>query len=153
MKLLDTDKDNHIGFFDFLSPILHVVPPEVITAFTQDQRFKQETFNDLRMAFDAAKNSVAGVVSAEVDHIRNKLFEKGIEQSKQLGRALDQLLSLTKHQEGTPIGVNEFHLGILRLEKRTMLTFTSKLYQEEEVRLRGMLSQQPAPFVPEYALK
>ena len=40
MKLLDTDKDNHIGFFDFLQPIINVVPPEVITAFTQDQRFR-----------------------------------------------------------------------------------------------------------------
>lgn len=55
MKLLDTDKDEYIGFFDFLQPILHVVPAEVITAFTQDQRFKQETFNDLRLAFDAVK--------------------------------------------------------------------------------------------------
>jgi len=58
MKLLDTDKDNHIGFFDFLQPIMHVVPPEVITAFTQDQRFRQETFNDLRLIFDASSNTV-----------------------------------------------------------------------------------------------
>jgi len=36
MKLLDTDKDSHIGFFDFLQPILNVVPTEVLTAFTQD---------------------------------------------------------------------------------------------------------------------
>ena len=36
MKLLDTDKDSHIGFFDFLQPILHVVPTEVLSAFTQD---------------------------------------------------------------------------------------------------------------------
>ena len=26
MKLLDTDKDSHIGFFDFLQPLLHVIP-------------------------------------------------------------------------------------------------------------------------------
>ena len=47
----------------------------------------------------------------------------------------------------------DFYLGVLRLEKRTMLTFTSKLYQEEEVRLRGMLSKEPAKFVPDFALK
>jgi len=44
-------------------------------------------------------------------------------------------------------------MGILRLEKRTLFTFTSKLYQEEEVRLRGMLSSQAEPFVPDFALK
>ena len=97
MKLLDTDKDNHIGFFDFLQPIINVVPPEVITAFTQDQRFRQETFNDLRIAFDAVKRSVGGVVQADVDIIKSKLYEKGIEQSKLLQRALDQLVSLIKH--------------------------------------------------------
>ena len=36
MNLLDTDKDNLIGFYDFLAPILHVVPPEVMAAFTAD---------------------------------------------------------------------------------------------------------------------
>ena len=40
MKLLDTDKDSHIGFFDFLQPLMHVVPAEVVAAFTQDQRFR-----------------------------------------------------------------------------------------------------------------
>ena len=55
MNLLDTDKDSHIGFFDFLQPMLHLVPPEVIQALTQDQRFRQETFNDLRLAYDSCK--------------------------------------------------------------------------------------------------
>ena len=36
MGLLDTDKDGLVGFFDFLQPIMHIVPPEVMTAFTQD---------------------------------------------------------------------------------------------------------------------
>ena len=36
MGLLDTDNDGLVGFFDFLQPIMHIVPPEVITAFTQD---------------------------------------------------------------------------------------------------------------------
>ena len=60
MKLLDTDKDNHIGFFDFLQPIIHVVPEECLNAFMQDQRFKQEVFNDLRLGFDAVKKPVNG---------------------------------------------------------------------------------------------
>ena len=60
MKLLDTDKDNLIGFYDFLAPILHVVPAEVMTAFTADQRFKQETFNDLRLAFQSCRTTVDG---------------------------------------------------------------------------------------------
>lgn len=89
MKLLDTDKDNHIGFFDFLQPIISVVPPEVITAFTQDQRFRQETFNDLRIAFDAVKRSIGGVYQADVETIKNKLYEKGVEQRKFLMRAVD----------------------------------------------------------------
>lgn len=60
MKLLDTDKDSHIGFFDFLQPILHVVPSEVLNTFLQDQRFKQEVFNDLRLAFDTIKKPING---------------------------------------------------------------------------------------------
>ena len=44
-------------------------------------------------------------------------------------------------------------MGILRLEKRALLTFTSKLFQDEEQRLQGMISKQPAPFVPDYVLK
>ena len=40
MKLLDTDKDSYVGFFDFMQPIQQVIPAEVLTAFTQDQRFK-----------------------------------------------------------------------------------------------------------------
>ena len=34
-----------------------------------------------------------------------------------------------------------------------MLTFTSKIYQEEEVRLRGLLPHQPVHFVPDFALE
>ena len=44
-------------------------------------------------------------------------------------------------------------MGILRLEKRTLLTFASRLYQEEEVRLRGMLGAKPPKIVPDFALK
>ena len=34
MKLLDTDRDQMIGFFDFLQPIMNFVPAEVLAAFT-----------------------------------------------------------------------------------------------------------------------
>ena len=42
-----------------------------------DQRFKQETFNDLRLVFDACKTTVAGQVQANVDTMRAKMIEKG----------------------------------------------------------------------------
>lgn len=44
-------------------------------------------------------------------------------------------------------------MGVLRLEKRTALTFASRLFQEEEIRLIGMLGKQPERLVPDYALK
>ena len=81
-----------------------------------------------------------------------KLLEKGGEQSKHLTRTFDQLLYLTKHEDGMPLNTTDFHIGITRLEKRALLTFTSKLFQEEEVRLRGMVTQ-VQPMVPDYALK
>ena len=81
MNLLDTDKDHKIGFFDFLQPILHVLPAEVVTAFTQDQRFKQDAFNDLRLAFEECKQTVDGVAKVNVETMRAKLIEKGAEQS------------------------------------------------------------------------
>jgi len=156
MNLLDTDKDAFIGFFDFLQPILHIVPAEVLTAFTQDQRFKQEVFNDIRLAYDSVKTTVptenGPQVQADASTLHAKLIEKGSEQSKHLTRAFDQLLHLIKHQEGTPLLTTDFHVGITRLEKRALLTFTSKLFQEEEIRLRGIVAQKEA-FVPDYALK
>ena len=63
------------------------------------------------------------------------------------------MLHLVRYQDGAPLGAIDFYMGILRLEKRTMLTFTSKLYQEEEVRMRGLLSSEPERFVPDHALK
>ena len=57
-----------------------------------------------------------------------------------------------KHEEGQPLNTTDFHIGITRLEKRALLTFTSKLFQEEEVRLRGMVTN-IEPMVPDYALK
>ena len=78
MKLLDTDKDELIGFYDFLVPILHVLPAEILAAFTADQRFKQETFNDLRIAYNACKTKAeGGYFAANIDLLRSKFVEKG----------------------------------------------------------------------------
>lgn len=82
----------------------------------------------MRLGFDAVKKPVNGVNCGEISILKSKLYEKGIEQSKQLIRAVDQLTSLIKHDETTPISQSDFELGILRLEKRTLFTFTSKLF-------------------------
>ena len=50
-RILDLDKDGFVGFFDFLQPLMSVIPQDVIAMFSQDQRFQQETFNELRIAF------------------------------------------------------------------------------------------------------
>ena len=65
---------------------MHIVPPEVITSFTQDQRFKQSNFNDLRVAFDGCKqsNEEGGSNEVNVEILRGKLVEKGVEQNRQL---------------------------------------------------------------------
>ena len=60
---------------------------------------------------------------------------------------------MVKHEAGHPLRAVDFYTGVLRLEKRTLLTFTSKLYQDEELRLRGIHSQQPEAFVPDQYLK
>lgn len=155
MKLLDTDKDSYIGFFDFLQPIIHVVPPEVITSFTQDERFKQEVFNDLRLAYDSVKTTVATPigpqVQVDVNTLSAKLIEKGTEQGKHLSRIFNSLLALIKHQEGQPLNTTDFQIGVCRLEKRALFTFTSKLYQDEELRLRGLVTK-TQPFVPDHKL-
>ena len=46
--MLDSDKDQMVGFFDFITPVMSMLPPEVSSAFQNDQRFKQESLNDLR---------------------------------------------------------------------------------------------------------
>ena len=51
---------------------------------------------------------------------------------------MDQLLTLLKLPETQAhLNTTQFHAGILRLEKRTLLTFTSKIFSEEEERILG----------------
>lgn len=152
MNLLDTDKDKLVGFFDFLSPLLHVIPSELLTAFTQDQRFKQETFNDLRLCFDETKKRVDGQLVIDINLFKATLQEKGPAQSKILNRAFDQLLALIKVAPGQEkVQERDFFVGIARLEKRTLFTFVSQLYQQQERKLVGA-SQPSVQFVPDFAL-
>ena len=51
-KVLDEDNDGLVSFYDFITPLMPILPAEVAAMFTQDHRFKQETFNDMRIAFD-----------------------------------------------------------------------------------------------------
>jgi hypothetical protein len=81
-KLLDADKDGLISFFDFITPLLPILPPEVTTMFTQDQRFKQETFNDMRIAFDQVSTKEEDKkTKASIITLKTKLSEhsRGVE--------------------------------------------------------------------------
>jgi hypothetical protein len=53
--MLDRDKDTWISFHDFLAPLLPILPPEVSTVFTQESRYKTQTFHEIRRAFDVVK--------------------------------------------------------------------------------------------------
>ena len=50
--MLDEDDDKLVSFYDFITPLMSTLPHEVAAMFTQDQRYKQESFNDLRIMFD-----------------------------------------------------------------------------------------------------
>ena len=56
--MLDEDEDTLVSFYDFLTPLMSTLPHEVAAMFTQDQRYRQESFNDLRIAFDQESKSV-----------------------------------------------------------------------------------------------
>ena len=50
-----------------------MLPDEVAAMFTQDYRFRQETFNDMRIAFDQVSKNVDGKTVVEVQQLRAKL--------------------------------------------------------------------------------
>ena len=56
--MLDKDQDHWVSFFDFLAPLLPLLPPEVATIFTSESLFKSETFQQLRQTFDDIKLEV-----------------------------------------------------------------------------------------------
>ena len=62
----------------------------------------------MRLAYDAVKRTVGNIVHADVQAIKNKLYEKGLEQSKSLLRAVDQLISLIKHDVAAPVNQIDF---------------------------------------------
>ena len=133
-KLLDEDKDSLVSFFDLLTPLMSILPPEVTTMFTQDHRFKQETFNDMRIAFDQVAKTADGKTAASVLSLRSKLQEHS--RGKELLRQLDNMLTLLRLSDTEEISQADYLVGLARLEKRAMFTFVSKIYQAEERRHR-----------------
>ena len=93
-KLLDEDKDGLVSFFDFITPLMSILPPEVTTMFTQDHRFKQETFNDIRIAFDQVSKRIDGATTADLLTLRGKLHEHS--RGKELVRQFDNMLTLLR---------------------------------------------------------
>jgi hypothetical protein len=76
-NMLDKDKDTWISFYDFLAPLMPILPPEVATVFTQESRYKTQTFNEIRSAFNAVKEETdVSMFQANVKTLARKLAEK-----------------------------------------------------------------------------
>ena len=133
-KLLDEDKDTLVSFFDLLTPLMRILPAEVTTMFTHDHRYVQETFNDMRIAFDQVSTTENGATKASIISLRMKLQEHS--RSKDLMRQLEGMLTLLRLSDSEAISQTDYLVGLARLEKRAMFTFVSKLYQVEERRHR-----------------
>ena len=133
-KLLDEDKDSLVSFFDLLTPLMAILPPEVTTMFTQDHRFKQETFNDMRIAFDQVSQTVDGKTTASILSLKTKITDHS--RRKDLMHQLDNMITLLRLSDEQEISQADFLVGLARLEKRAMFTFVSKIYQAEERRHR-----------------
>lgn len=129
--MLDKDKDTWISFYDFLAPLMPILPPEVATVFTQESRYKTQTFQEIRTAFNAVKYETdISMFQANVKTLALKLAEKPDPHGSILVRALEQGLTLIKHTE-PEISQSVFRTMMARLEKRSFFTFVSKLYQRE----------------------
>ena len=125
-KLLDEDKDSLVSFFDLLTPLMAILPPEVTTMFTQDHRFKQETFNDMRIAFDQVSQTVDGKTTASILSLKTKITDHS--RRKDLMHQLDNMITLLRLSDEQEISQADFLVGLARLEKRAMFTFVSKIY-------------------------
>ena len=154
-RILDLDKDGFVGFFDFLQPLMSVIPQDVIAMFSQDQRFQQETFNELRIAFSQAARNADGKMqkSVTVSKMNQAILDKPEHMRVTMRRAFDQLLILLKLKDATEISNIQFELGMARLEKRTLFTFVSSLYQSQERRLVIQEQQTEAKYIPDQILK
>ena len=74
-KLLDSDKDTLISFFDLLTPLMSILPAEVTTMFTHDHRYVAETFNDMRIVYDQVATTENSTTKASIVSLRMKLHE------------------------------------------------------------------------------
>ena len=52
---------------------MRILPAEVTTMFTHDHRYVQETFNDMRIAFDQVSTTENGTTKAVIVSLRMKL--------------------------------------------------------------------------------
>ena len=100
-KLLDEDKDTLVSFFDLLTPLMRILPAEVTTMFTHDHRYVQETFNDMRIAFDQVSATENGTTKAAIVSLRMKLQEHS--RSKDLLRQFDSMLTLLRLSDSEAI--------------------------------------------------
>ena len=123
--MLDEDKDLLVSFTDFITPLMPILPTEVALMFTQDHRFKQSTFNDLRIVYDKVSKVTEGEVEAEIADLHAKLEEMS---RKDLSRQFENMIKLLRLEEAKQIKQTDFLVGLARLEKRAMFTFVSKLY-------------------------
>ena len=74
-KLLDSDKDTLISFFDLLTPLMSILPGEVTSMFTHDHRYVAETFNDMRIVYNQVATTENGTTKASIVSLRMKLHE------------------------------------------------------------------------------
>lgn len=148
--MLDEDKDGLVSFFDFITPLMSMLPAEVAAMFTQDHRFKQQTFNDLRIMFDKVATQNDGIVEADITQLRGQLEEHS---RKDLLRQFENMIKLLKLEGNKTISQVDFLVGLARLEKRAMFTFVSKIYQAEERRHREPELQNEDRLVRDTVLK
>ena len=97
-EMLDEDKDKLVGFFDFLTPIMTLLPPEVAIAFQNDQRFQQESMNDLRALFIQSRtaNKESSRYEVRLSDLKTNMFTKSDNQKQSLLKNLKELMSLMK---------------------------------------------------------
>ena len=100
MKMLDEDKDGLVSFTDFITPLMPILPTEVALMFTQDHRFKQSTFNDMRIVFDQVSKVTEGEAAAEIEDLRAKLEEMS---RKDLSRQFENMIKLLGFDEAKKI--------------------------------------------------
>ena len=73
--LLDKDRDGQMSFNDFVAPLLPMLQPEVAALFTNDMRFKSETYNELRSVYNTVRKINKGETPT-IEQLRLKIQER-----------------------------------------------------------------------------